>query len=414
MNDDGRMWALSGVLIGAFVGQALRRAVSSAQGIYEVYQTSGDRFDLVGPGGEFVFSSTDLAELQDAARAHAAYRGHQTLSIRQIGFSGQPTGKMLSGSVARLDPKAAPTRISFRAPEPTRGRITFSSLRSLVEKASETVRRPERGLEVVGKETRVFDLADRPWERTYSEPGHGFFVRGAGDTGGWGERFRPGSLFGYAIYYRKAPVVVVRPDGLYELNTRGWKTASTLKKIKKFSPARLSNHFLVRGEGDPTIGVIRIDGEWEELEDGTLVNADGYAVGYLGTPKVEGGVEVEDVTWIAGAPKGSSVRVPVSHWQGEGDQAQQVWKRENFDWFVNFTQGRVDPRRYSVPMVSLGTAEAWEKEYREWGDRRYITLTGRPSRGAKILRPNRKLPDGGFASDLRPLRHSFRNPEGRR
>jgi hypothetical protein len=284
-----------------------------------------------------------------------------------------------------------------------------------VEKASEKVRHPERGLEVVGHETRVFDLATRPWERTHTDRASGHrYARATGQAGAWGERFRPGSLSGYAIYYHKTPIVVVRPDGLYELNTHGWTSFSTYQKLRKFSPARLASHNLIRGAGDPTLQVLRVDGEWEELEDGTLVNADGYAVGYLGEPGVEGGVEVEDVTWIAGVPKGSPVRVPISHWQGVGAEAQQVWERENFDWFVNFTQGYNPPRRYSVPMVSHATASAWYDEYESFGDRRYMTLTKRPSRGAKIINPNRHLPNGEIAPDARPPRVSFRNPEGRR
>lgn len=71
---------------------------------------------------------------------------------------------------------------------------------------------------------------------------------------------------------------------------------------------------------------------------------------------------------------------------GKPGISKAAW--EKWPWFVNFTQGHNPPRRYSVPVPSLKVAEHWEHKYKEFGDRRYITISQKPARGAKILPPN--------------------------
>lgn len=65
---------------------------------------------------------------------------------------------------------------------------------------------------------------------------------------------------------------------------------------------------------------------------------------------------------------------------------------EKWPWFVNFTQGYNPPRRYSVPVPSLAIANAWENKYQSFGDRRRISVSQKPSKGATILPPNTSAP----------------------
>jgi len=75
---------------------------------------------------------------------------------------------------------------------------------------------------------------------------------------------------------------------------------------------------------------------------------------------------------------------------GKPGISKAAW--EKWPWFVNFTQGHNPPRRYSVPVPSMSVAQAWERQYKGWEDRRYITISEKPSKGAQILHPNTEAP----------------------
>lgn len=77
----------------------------------------------------------------------------------------------------------------------------------------------------------------------------------------------------FAIRYHDTDVVMIRPDGTYRLNSGGWNTAMTKKRINQFSPCNLSqtNGMWCMGNIPYSDGML-ID------SDGNPINVPGYTM----------------------------------------------------------------------------------------------------------------------------------------
>ena len=80
------------------------------------------------------------------------------------------------------------------------------------------------------------------------------------------------------IVYHSTPIIKIRLDSmgkpiLYQLNTGGWTTRSTIQKINKYSPAKV-----VTRKGKM---YIQFCSDWVEFEEGMYVCKDGNPLTYV-------------------------------------------------------------------------------------------------------------------------------------
>jgi hypothetical protein len=112
---------------------------------------------------------------------------------------------------------------------------------------------------------------------------------------GTATRLWPGADFdgtpAYIVQYHRTDVVTIRRDGLYRLDSGGWRTRTTMARIEEYAPVRILGTvepYLDSPNAQPwTVRrTVQAPHYWEdgalvhEFQDGMLVDADGNLVEY--------------------------------------------------------------------------------------------------------------------------------------